>query len=301
MTTNYQQYKGTRNYPEVSTPDVRKKIAEELTSAREYHDMSLDQVSSVSKINTTYLQNLEEANWSFLPPVYVKLFIKAFAEVVGIQTEQFFTRLDEAFSSSTVRMQLIDSSEKFNLEGNLQPHARASSFVLWAERNRSILFFSIITVVIIGIIAIYLLRPPSQSEFQADIQPSSTQTQPDTVIVDTTIIESSEVISDTPLETEESVSGQEDSAIIPPAIEMFTPIFMFEDNCYIQIRHGNDTLCDKVYYPDNIYSEELPVPVRVVLGNAPATLIIVDSDTLPRFSDDKNVRVFNLGPDGFIE
>ena len=297
MNTNFQQYSRTRNYPEISSPDVRKKIAEELKSAREYHDMSLDQVSSVTKINSTYLKNLEEANWSFLPPIYVKLFIQAFAEVIGIQTEQFFTRLDEAFSSNAVRIQLVDSDDKFNIEGNLQAHARASSFVLWAERNRSILFFSIITIVIIGIIAVYLLLPTGKSEFQPEVQTPLTEPQQAAVVIDTTVIES----AITPIKTSAAIEepGNEPKSV--SSAETFKPTFIFEDNCYIQIKHGADTLCDKVYYPGNIYSEELPVPIRVVLGNATTTLIVLGSDTLPRFPDDKSVRVFNLGPDGFIE
>ncbi len=301
MISNFHQSSKTKNYPEVSTPDIRKKIAEELRSAREYHDMNMDQVSSITKINNTYLKNLEDANWSFLPPVYVKLFIKAFAEAVGIQTDQFFTRLDEAFSASAVRIQLLDNDERFNIDGKIQAHARASSFILWAERNRSILFFSIVTVIIIGAIAIYLLRPPSESGFKPDLQTSLNQTQPAAVMVDTAVIESNEIIAEsTPVKEETTPAHPNDDAMAVNK-EMFKPTFLFEDNCYIQIRHGGDTLCDKVYYPGNTYSEELPVPIRVVLGNAPSTLIVLGSDTLPRFPDGKNVQVFNLGPKGLVE
>ena len=65
-------------FPEIGTADIRMKIAEELKSAREFHEISLEEVRAITKININYLENLEGGAWGFLPSVYRYFYISKY-------------------------------------------------------------------------------------------------------------------------------------------------------------------------------------------------------------------------------
>ncbi len=286
------------DHPEIGTLDVRRKIAEELSSARKFHEMSLEQISAITKINAVYLKNLEEAEWSFLPPVYIKLFIKAFADAVGIQSDEFYDRLSEVFSSTAPYIPALESQGELSEMTGVKRQTVVSNLLLWIERYRSILFYGFITVVVLGLIAFYLLRPPRSSDVEVSFSESQassearSQDSAATAEAETTVVE--------PVRTagEETVSEHLPSVVTEPTT--FSPTFVSEDYCYIRIEHGDSILYDKVLYPGNRYTSELPFPVKVILQNAPSMRIVIGDDTLPRFSADREVRVFRLGPDGIV-
>ena len=274
-----------KHYPEIGTPDIRRKITEELRSARKFHEMSLEQISGITKINISYLKNIEEGRWSFLPMVYVKLFIKAYADSVGVQSEEFLNRLNEVFDSALPRVQLIDSQESDISQTQNVRQLHGSSFFVWAERNRAILFYGAIIIIAVAIIVFYLIRPPKMQ--MDEINNTSTDISSDTIRVDTSFV------------LNEDITKVDTTIPVEPEVKTFRPVFIAEDYCYIRIEHGDSILYDKKLWPGNNHSVEYPYPIRVILENAPQTRIVVGTDTIgfPSFPD---TRVIRLGPDGII-
>lgn len=65
-------------------------IGQQLRAAREARGISLDDIALSTRINRTFLDELERDVTPKLPPTYVHAFIKAFAREVGLDPEKLF-------------------------------------------------------------------------------------------------------------------------------------------------------------------------------------------------------------------
>ncbi|MFN3821866.1 MAG: helix-turn-helix domain-containing protein, partial [bacterium] len=87
-------------YNEVGTPAVRLDIGNALRNAREQLGLTLEFVNSITKINIRFLEAIEEGRWNFLPPTYVKAFIKAYSSAIQDPIDNLHRRLDEIFETA---------------------------------------------------------------------------------------------------------------------------------------------------------------------------------------------------------
>ncbi len=69
-------------------------IGDELRRARERKKASLADVAKRTKINPKYLQSIEEGDFAFLPEPYVRAFIRAYAQEVGLEPLTMLKPLD---------------------------------------------------------------------------------------------------------------------------------------------------------------------------------------------------------------
>jgi transcriptional regulator with XRE-family HTH domain len=63
------------------------KLAEEFKQARIKSNLTLNQLAVKTRIDIKFLEAIEEGNFSFLPELYVKAFLKEFANVVGLDAD----------------------------------------------------------------------------------------------------------------------------------------------------------------------------------------------------------------------
>jgi cytoskeletal protein RodZ len=70
------------------------RLAEELREARKKTGLSLLQVSAKSKIDIKFLEAMEKGNFSFLPEIYVKAFIKDFSNIVDLNPDLMLKKYD---------------------------------------------------------------------------------------------------------------------------------------------------------------------------------------------------------------
>lgn len=270
--------------PEVGTPEIRRKIANELKSAREFHERTLDQIRAFTKINTQYLESLEEGNWSFLPAVYVKLFIKAYAEAVGVQSDEFTNRLNEVFASVRIQTQTQENNDLFGDSLQLTGSARVSGFLNWAEKNRTMLTYGILTVLAIAVITYYLSRPPETAT---------------PVLYDQTGDITGKSTMDDSAGIEEVVPQQTvEETIVQPISKTFSFVIASTGTSYVKIEHLDSLLYEKTLWPGNRLDFNFPEPVKLTLGNAPIIHLVVEGDTLPEFTPNRRVRVVTLSSRG---
>lgn len=72
------------------------KLAEELKAARIKNDLTLKQLSARTRIDIKFIEAIEEGNFSFLPEIYVKAFIKEYAAVVGLDIDIVLKKYEAA-------------------------------------------------------------------------------------------------------------------------------------------------------------------------------------------------------------
>ncbi len=72
-----------------------RELGEYLRQMRENRGVSLEEVAEATKVNIRFLQALEEGQYDILPPeVYIRGFLRAYGEYLGIDPEELFTRYE---------------------------------------------------------------------------------------------------------------------------------------------------------------------------------------------------------------
>ena len=266
--------------PELGTPDFRRQIGKELRTAREFNQMTLEQVVAITRINARYLDDIENGKWSFLAPTYVKAFILSFADAVGVDAKKLSGQLDEIFPSPWALPEPTPSLADW--EATPEPGARGlgTGVMGWAESNRQLLFYIVIAAVAVALILFYVLRPiPSPMP-----PPQPTRTQ----------------ISSAPESPEEETSGPTGAERIARPEERFTINLVANDTCYVKAAAGDSLHYEHILWPGNRVALEASQPVALTLGNAGAMLIIVNNDTLPPLSSLGRVKTTMIGSQGII-
>jgi len=72
------------------------KFAEELRKAREDNDITLQQMAAKTRIDIKFLEAIDNGNFSFLPSIYVRAFIKQYAKTVGLDEEEAIKNYEAA-------------------------------------------------------------------------------------------------------------------------------------------------------------------------------------------------------------
>lgn len=91
-----------------------KEFSEELNKAREKAGITLQKVAAKTRIDIKFLEAMEDNNFSFLPELYVKAFIKQYAKVVGLderETVQKYLSAKERKKKSAGEVKDSDSDE----------------------------------------------------------------------------------------------------------------------------------------------------------------------------------------------
>ncbi len=72
------------------------KFAEQLKSIRQEKGISLQQISNHTKIDIKFLQKIEEGDFNFLPEIYVKAFIKEYAQTLELDPNEIIKKFVDA-------------------------------------------------------------------------------------------------------------------------------------------------------------------------------------------------------------
>ena len=93
------------------------KFAQELKEAREKSEMTLQQLAAKSRIDLKFIEAMEKGDFSFLPEIYVKAFIRDYSKIVGVDENLFLKKYDAAKQGKDYdeNRESQDSEEKKNL------------------------------------------------------------------------------------------------------------------------------------------------------------------------------------------
>jgi hypothetical protein len=81
--------------------EVQQKFADELRFQRESKNITLQQIASKTRIDLKFLQAIEDANFELLPEIYIRAFIKEYAQTVDLNPIEVLRKYDEARSGRT--------------------------------------------------------------------------------------------------------------------------------------------------------------------------------------------------------
>lgn len=72
------------------------KFAKELKEFREARNISLDQIFSRTRIDKKFLEAIEDGNYSIMPELYMKAFLKEYSQAVGLEPKEVLKRFESA-------------------------------------------------------------------------------------------------------------------------------------------------------------------------------------------------------------
>jgi len=273
-------------YPEIGTPELRRQIGKELKSAREFQEMSLEQVMAYTKINVRFLENIEEGKWNFLPPTYVKAFIRAYSAAVGLQTDKLSNRLDELFQHVVMAAAVYRPDLSYEQEES-RPSFKSHGWLDWTEQHKGMVFWTVIGLIAVVLVGIYLFRHSEMSSISEEKLDSTTVSNP--------------VVSPIPAPPVDSAAIRAAHvADSIAAIKTMSMEFSFLDTCFVKIEYTDSVLYEQTHWPGNNMYFESPFPIRLSLGNAPSARLSINGQQLPVFPGSRRVQVVNLGPGGII-
>lgn len=98
-------------------------VGEQLRVAREAQKLSVHQIAEVTKIKTEHIRSLEEGNYNvFAAPIYIRGFVRAYANVLNVEVPPIMAMLDSELSQL----------EKFRGRPSLVAHRRGPlDFVMY--------------------------------------------------------------------------------------------------------------------------------------------------------------------------
>jgi|LWDU01.1.fsa_nt_gi cytoskeletal protein RodZ len=76
-------------------------VGEQLRQAREQQNLSFSEIAEISKIRKDYLEALETGNYDvFLAPVYIRGFIRTYARILKLNTDEIVEKLNRELGQS---------------------------------------------------------------------------------------------------------------------------------------------------------------------------------------------------------
>ena len=74
--------------------EALRKFAEELKSTREAKNITLQQIANRTKIDLKFLQAIEECKFDILPEIYMRAFIKEYAQTIELDPNEIIAKFD---------------------------------------------------------------------------------------------------------------------------------------------------------------------------------------------------------------
>lgn len=87
-------------------------IGKELKALRLSKGLSLKDISEMTRINLSYLEHLEQNNFTFLPEVYVRSILKNYLKVLEVDEKKYLNELENFLHPSQV---IINEIEEINI------------------------------------------------------------------------------------------------------------------------------------------------------------------------------------------
>lgn len=166
-----------------------KQFSEELKKKRQQKGISIEQLAAKSRIDIKYLKAMEDGNFSFLPEVYVKAFLRDYAKMVGLDHESILKKYEaankgysydeqsgEAIENKDVKAKSEEikkpDTKKAPVHSYIEPGINAPSVSKSSKPNKNIVTFGVIAAAVIIIFSlVYFLFLKSSSNIIVEEKP----------------------------------------------------------------------------------------------------------------------------------
>lgn len=89
-------------------------IGKKFKDVREKRGLTYDQVSEQTKIRQHIIVSIEEDDYTFMPPIYIKAFIKSYGKFLKFSNDELEQYIGEIFPADTIQQLAQESAEEYN-------------------------------------------------------------------------------------------------------------------------------------------------------------------------------------------
>ena len=270
-----------------------KHFCEELKAAREYKKVTLEEISASTKINVNFLQALEDGRWDILPEPYIKGFLKAYAQSVGMNVLKVLKKYDELEKGVKPGEGEAAEDEQKLAPPEPPPPPVKSRFPAVKVRTYGLLYgLLVVAIVVVGVLLL------SHKDTKAPVEPSHmAEEKSSTILTDTTVMNAA--VPDT--ESTAPMGTSPEKAVSEPQSEPFAVEAVFNDPCYVEVVLDDSASADYLFQAGQSKTWKPAKSLWLKLGNAGGAEISLNGKGLGLLGSTNQVVTLRLGPDGVKE
>lgn len=277
------------------------KFAEELREHREKSGITIQQIASKTKIDKKFLEAIDQGNFSFLPDLYVKAFIKEYANVIGLDEKEtikkfLIAREGKDYNEVLEQEKLeVEKSKEQKKQEVIQPkqsvkYEDAKSYYddslnekepQDSDSDKTKLFYIAIagsTIFIIVLLCIFIFN------------------KTDEIIVEETPIE--EIVSDNSQRFEEEKTNSNEAIMTTDSLilEIFS-----SETTWVNIQPDNAQAVEFILYPNSSKKISAQSTIAATVGNSGGVLLKLNNNPIEFSGRSKLVRHFRIDKYGKLE
>lgn len=290
-----------------------KHFCEELKAAREFKKVRLEDISATTKINVTFLQALEDGRWDILPEPYIKGFLRAYAQCVGMNVLKVLKKYDELEKGVKSEGAEVPEEEQKLAPPAPPPPPVKSRFPAVKVRTYGLLYGGVV-VAIIAVGAYILFRPNGETSEQSGQAPGA---ESQSVLVDTSVL--NEVPPDTlqasltdSTMAKAAMPGDTSASTLPvpteavagspsSSQELFVVTAVFNEPCYVEVVEDAVLSTDYLFQAGQTKTWRPTRSLWLKIGNAGGTRLSLNGSDLGVLGSTNQVVTLSLGPEGVRE
>jgi cytoskeletal protein RodZ len=274
----------------------------ELVNARKFKGITLDQISESTKIQRRYLEAMEAGHWEILPQPYMEAFLKAYAEMVGMNVPKVMKMFRD------MRRQ-VASAEAAIEEVPPEPVPTQPPTESNAKKGRKgWLAYTAIVIALLavaGAVAFWLMARPSKSPdpaaksaatpFLTDSVAQVTTSEPrlpETISTADTAQPSSDTAQAIHKEAESSSSGPYE---MPIGVNLLARA---RQRCWLRATLDNRETMEALLAPGDTLSLKAKNEVELLIGNAGGLELEMDGESLGTLGPAGRAVTLVINPDG---
>ena len=261
-------------------------FAKELKAKREAKNISINDIYGKTRIDAKYLSKIEEGDFSFIDDVYIRAFIRKYAEAVDFQPDEAIKMYNAALLGKSVD-EVSESNNEDNHEAKDGVEKKSTESLSYSEltekKNNPLLLLGLfVVVVLMG--ALYYLFVQKGSE-EIIIEPKIGE-----------ILKEQKATDDTP-----KFEVKKEKVVIPEKVVEVDSLLLkinASDTVWFRITIDNRINDEFILNPSHSKTLMAESKINLLLGNAGGVELILNGEKL-NFSGKKGeIRNISVDADG---
>ncbi len=250
-------------------------IAKELKSARENKGVEISQISNKTRIDAKYLKLMEEGDFDYMPDVYMKAFVKEFADSLGLDGAEMvnkykaakFGRVEQSADDDLVSTKTDEPVREFGSgEGENTVPGEVS------KNNNQLVYLAVAFLFIITVVIVYFaVIKDGSTEFYKENTSSKQQETP----------AEKRFVEKKPELKPDSKPAAVDPSEGPLKVRVET-----SDTLWLRVKLDDQQTNEYMMYPNTSKNFDALSEFRFVVGNSSAVKFFLNGNQL-QFSGNK--------------
>ncbi|MCF8261370.1 MAG: DUF4115 domain-containing protein [Melioribacteraceae bacterium] len=274
--------------------DLLESFSKELKAKREKAEISIQQIHLKTRIDPKFLEAIEENNFDILPEVYIRAFIREYAQTIELDPEATIEKFERArsgqsFSDTTVSKKTqVKKTSTENETPKVIDVQSPNEYQTQRETETSmssntILLLGSVGVIIIALLIYFIFFNSSPNQIVTE--------RP----FDEVIKEQTERFKVADSEKESSASNVESTEV---ATKLFSVNIVAQDSSWMRIEVDQLETFEIILLPGRNRSIEASKNVKILVGNSGAVQFFLDNQRLDFEGKSKSVRYVQIDPTG---